>query len=483
MQINTNLDSLSAQQSYRRSALAADASVQRLSSGLRINSARDDAAGLAITTRLTSSVAGLGCAARNINDGISLLQVASGALSQIVDNFQRLRELAVQSGNGSNNESDRKALQREANELLASNVEIASHTQFNRLNLLDGSYSNQLQVGANASETIALAIPAVFEARAGTFVRVDVPLKQVNITGQVAGPLGAGDLTINGTPIGASTAGASAGQSAGSAYAIAAAIAAAKPVGITATATNSLSGAAAAAGGAIPNGALSVNGIPLGPISGADATALAASAAAAFAAAAGASGISASSSGATLTLTAADGRDISIAGAGPAGLLGLANGVRHGSVNLTNEATTSVNKVVIGGGNPGAAGFSSGAQMPTLTGATVNVERQLGSSGEAAIDLSSVDGAAAALAYIDGKIDGSNAIRSLLGATENRLAQVYNHVVEGEAIVSAARSRICDTDYASETTQLTRSKILQQAGVAIIAQANTLPNQALLLLR
>jgi flagellin len=482
MQINTNLDSLSAQQSYRRSALAADASVQRLSSGLRINSARDDAAGLAITTRLTSSVAGLSCAARNINDGISLLQVASGALSQIVDNFQRLRELAVQSGNGSNNESDRKALQREANELLASNVEIASHTQFNRLNLLDGSYSNQLQVGANASETIALAIPAVFEARAGTFVRVDVPLKQVNITGQAAGPLGAGDLTINGTPIGASTAGASAGQSAGSAYAIAAAIAAAKPVGITATATNSLSGAAAA-GGAMPNGALSVNGIPLGPISGADATALAASAAAAFAAAAGASGISASSSGATLTLTAADGRDISIAGAGPAGLLGLANGVRHGSVNLTNEATTSVNKVVIGGGNPGAAGFSSGAQMPTLTGATVNVERQLGSSGEAAIDLSSVDGAAAALAYIDGKIDGSNAISSLLGATENRLAHVYNHVVEGEAIVSAARSRICDTDYASETTQLTRSKILQQAGVAIIAQANTLPNQALLLLR
>lgn len=481
MQINTNLDSLSAQRSYQRSALAVDTSLQRLSSGLRINSARDDAAGLAITTRLTASVAGLGGAARNINDGISLLQVASGAVSDIVDNFQRIRELAVQSGNDSNNASDRRALQHEADELLASNFQIASQTQYNQLNLLDGSYSNQLQVGANASETITLAIPALFGQRGSTFVLADVPLRQVNLTGQVTGPIGAGDLKINKTLIGASTAGASAGQSSGSAYAIAAAITAANPVGITATAANSVSGAAAA-GGAIADAALSVNGIPLGPISGANATALAASAAAAFADAAGVSGVSASSNGDVLTLTAADGRDIAIAGAG-AGLLGLANGASHGSVNLTDVSSTSVHELLIGGSNPGAAGFSRGAQTSTPTGATASVLRAVGSGGASAIDLSSAAGATDALTYIDGKIDDSNAIRSLLGATENRLALVYQHVIDGAAILSAARSRIRDTDYASEMTQLTRGRILQQAGVAIVAQANALPNQALRLLR
>lgn len=102
MQINTNLGSLNAQGSYRRSALELNTSLQRLSSGLRINSARDDAVGMAISERLTSSVMGLSRAARNINDGISLMQVADGALGQIVDNFQRLRELAVQAGDGSN---------------------------------------------------------------------------------------------------------------------------------------------------------------------------------------------------------------------------------------------------------------------------------------------------------------------------------------------------------------------------------------------
>lgn len=481
MQINTNLAALNAQRSYWRSAAAMDTSLQRLSSGLRINSASDDAAGLAITTRLTSSVAGLGGAARNINDGISLLQVASGAVTQIIDNFQRIRELAVQSGNGSNNALDRQALQGEVDELVASNVEIASQTQFNGLNLLDGSYSSQLQVGANALETIKLAIPPVFVPRGSTSVLADVALSQVNITGQVTARLNAGDLRINGTLIGASAAGPSAGQGNASAYSIAAAITAASPVGITATAANSLSGAAAA-GGAIPNAALSVNGIPLGPISGANANALAASAAAAFAAVAGASGISASSSGGALTLKAADGRDITIAGAG-SGLLGLASGVSHGSVNLTDLSTTSGHKILIGGNNPGAAGFSAGAHASTFTGATASVLHAGGAGGEPKIDLSSVAGATNALTYIDAKIDGSNAIRSLLGATENRLALAYNHVTEGAAILSAARSRIRDTDYASETAQLTRGKILQQAGVAVLAQANALPNQALLLLR
>src|SRR5689334_10662862 len=153
--INTNVMSLNAQRNLSTSGMALSTSLQRLSSGLRINSAKDDAAGLAISQRMTSQINGLDQAARNANDGISLAQTAEGSLSAITDNLQRIRTLALQSANSTNSASDRAALNAEVQSSLAEIGRVASTTQFNGLNLLDGTFtSSQFQVGANANQTI-----------------------------------------------------------------------------------------------------------------------------------------------------------------------------------------------------------------------------------------------------------------------------------------------------------------------------------------
>ncbi len=484
MQITTNLGALAVQGSYRRSLIEAAASVQRMSSGQRINSASDDAAGLAIAERLTAGVNGLSQAARNADAGLVLVQTAGGALDQIIGNFQRMRELAVGAGNGGLGASDRAAMQQESNALVASNEWITADTSFNRLRLLDGSFSGQFQVGADVGDSVALSIPAVLAQRGAMSVTVSGMLRQVNATVQVAGAIGAGDLRINGTAIGASQAGAAPGQGSASAYAIAAAINLAAPLDVSASASNTLSGSAAA-GGLIPNGGLSINGVALGAISGASAAALAASAAAAIEAAAGASGVSASASGDTLTLTAADGRDIDISAlpGGYAGLLGLGEGTHHGSLTLSDVPVISNHSVTIGGNNPAAAGLAAGQLAAASTGQSGSGEVAGGAGGEPAVDLSSFAGATAALRYIDGKLASSGAIRAMLGATENRLSGARANIDSSAAVLAGARSRIRDVDYASESAQLTRSQILQQAATAMLAQANAQPRQALQLLR
>lgn len=155
--INSNIASLNAQRNLNTSQNSLNTSLTRLSSGLRINSAKDDAAGLAISERMTSQIRGLNQAVRNANDGISLSQTAEGAMSEIGNNLQRIRELAVQSANATNSASDRASLQAEAAQLTAEITRVASQTQFNGTNLLDGSFLNQsFQVGANANQTISI---------------------------------------------------------------------------------------------------------------------------------------------------------------------------------------------------------------------------------------------------------------------------------------------------------------------------------------
>lgn len=481
MQINSNLLSLHAQRSYQRAGEALGVSLQRLSSGQRINSASDDAAGLVISERLGADARGLRQAARNVNDGISLLQVADGAVGQIVNNLQRIRELAVQAGNGTNNGLDRKAIQQEVDALVASNLDIAGQTRFNRLKLLDGSYNTQLQVGANANDVIGLAIPFVFQPAASGMVSVNVPEQQVSVSAQVTGALSAGSLTLNGVAIPASVAGAGPGQNPGSAYAVAGAINASGATGVVASAANSISGTVAASGN-IGAGVLAINGVALGAIVGANANALAAAAAATINGAVGATGVSASSSGGTLTLSAADGRDIGLAG-GAFATLGQGLGNHVGTITVLDAASGGTHNLLVGGSNPGAAGLTGGAYASSNTGNTVTVLVAQGASGEPAIDMSSVEGATAALDYLDGKIDDSNAIRAYLGATENRLELAFDGAVGTATNLDAARSRIRDTDYASETAQLTRAQILRQAGASMLAQANALPQRALLLLR
>ncbi|MBA5639293.1 flagellin, partial [Duganella sp. LX20W] len=224
MQINSNLSALNAQRSYARAGTALGVTMQRLASGQRVNSASDDAAGMAIGARLTAGVRGLQRAAQNASEGISLLQVADGAMGEIMANYQRIRELAVQAANDTNSVADRAAIQHEADALVRANVDIASRAQYNHLNLLDGSYRTQLQVGDRAGATIDVAIPAVYRSDAGGSVQVDVPEQQVNLSGQVASALHAGDLTLNGKVVGAAVAGPGPGQSAASAWAAAAAV-------------------------------------------------------------------------------------------------------------------------------------------------------------------------------------------------------------------------------------------------------------------
>ncbi|MGL1833374.1 flagellin domain-containing protein [Rhodocyclaceae bacterium SMB388] len=194
--INTNVASLNAQRNLNTSQSLLNTSLQRLSSGLRINSAKDDAAGLAISERFTTQIRGLNQAVRNANDGISLAQTAEGALVEVSNNLQRIRELAVQSRNATNSVSDREALDAEVQQRVAEIDRIASQTQFNGLNLLDGSFVAQaFQVGANVGQTIEIA--EIADASTGglslaginvldptaaddVLTRVDVALSNVN---------------------------------------------------------------------------------------------------------------------------------------------------------------------------------------------------------------------------------------------------------------------------------------------------------------
>ncbi|MCK9285611.1 MAG: flagellin domain-containing protein, partial [Rhodocyclaceae bacterium] len=157
--INTNVSSLNAQRNLNMSQSALATSLQRLSSGLRINSAKDDAAGLAIADRMSSQIRGLNQATRNANDGISLAQTAEGALGETNNILQRIRELAIQSANATNSASDRVALQSEVNQLIAEMDRISNTTSFNGLKLLDGNFSAQtFQVGSEANQTISVSV-------------------------------------------------------------------------------------------------------------------------------------------------------------------------------------------------------------------------------------------------------------------------------------------------------------------------------------
>ncbi len=205
--INTNVSSLNTQRNLASSQSALATSIQRLSTGLRVNSAKDDAAGLAISERMSSQVRGLNVAARNANDGISLAQTAEGSLGKVGDMLQRIRELAVQSANATNSQTDRDALNAEVTQLKDEIGRVASTTEFNGTKLLDGSFTAQkFQVGANAGQTIDLSsIANVSLAALGTLTPPDTTtytqtLGAITPTAFATG-IAAGELTVNGVDI------------------------------------------------------------------------------------------------------------------------------------------------------------------------------------------------------------------------------------------------------------------------------------------
>jgi flagellin len=265
---------------------------------------------------------------------------------------------------------------------------------------------------------------------------------------------------------------------------VAAAINFANVRNVSASAANTFDGTAGATG-VLPAAAFSVNGIDVGPIGGLTAAARAASAAGAISATTATSGVSASASGGVLTLSSADGRDIILnqAVAGAVESLGLTLGTHTGTVTVTEAPRPGAHSLRIGGANPAAAGLSAGKLVSVIIGPPNLQPQTMYTRGEPAMDLSTFTGASEALDYLDAKIDEVSNIRAMLGATSNRLTAAADNAGNTADNLTASRSRILDADYASETAQLTRSQILQQAGMSMIAQANTLPGQALLLLR
>jgi len=460
--IFTNVASLNAQRALNSNSSALRTSFERLSSGLRINSAKDDSAGLAIAERFSSQVRGLNQASRNANDAISLAKTAEGGLTETTSNLQRLRELAVQSANDTNTASDRAAIQTEASALLAEIDRVSTQTQFNGQNLLDGSFSGKtFQIGANSGQTLSFEIDAASSSVMGA---------TANLTsGAVtATPLGAGDLIIGGVSISASSATDDQVSSTGndaSAIAKAAAInRGSADTGVTATADATSVAGGTVTSGTINAGDLLINGVDVGPVA-----VLASDSDGAFRNAINAissqTGVTASVSGGALTLAAADGRNIEIAGATPGTGSSLAAGVTTSTVSLESDEAISIT-----GATPANAGFGTGT---TPVNTAVNVGSQ---------SLATQAGASDAISVFDTALRQVAGMRAGLGATLNRLSSTINSLGISAENLDSARSQIMDADFASETASFSRNQILQQASAAMLAQANTSNQVALQLL-
>ncbi|WP_295376633.1 flagellin [Stenotrophomonas maltophilia] len=389
--INTNTMSLNAQRNLSTSGSSLATTIQRLSSGSRINSAKDDAAGLAISERFGTQIRGIDVAIRNANDGISLAQTAEGSLSEIGNNLQRVRELAVQATNATNSDSDRKALQAEVSQLVSEIDRVAKQSDFNGTKLLDGSFSSQLfQVGANAGQ--AIAIDQIVDAKTSSLGRAAF----------------AADIA------GADVAGAAAGTEVGG---------------------------------------FKVNGVTVDKVKFTNAATdkeVATSLVAAINAKTGETG--------------AVGKVIETAGA-------AAGDPSTFSITLSSikaDATLAVEASA-------TAGFAATSNAASAAGATVNVAQDL--------SVTSFKDASRAIEIVDKALGAINNTRADLGAIQNRFTSVVANLQTSTENLSASRSRIKDTDFAKETAELTRTQILQQAGTAMLAQANQVPQGVLSLLR
>src|SRR5689334_14945995 len=359
--INTNVASLNAQRNLATSQGQLATALQRLSSGLRINSAKDDAAGLAISERFTTQIRGLNQAVRNANDGISLSQTAEGALAETGNALQRIRELAIQSANSTNSASDRTALNAEASQLLSEVQRIAQSTQFNGQNILDGSFSSaQFQVGANANQTISFGIQGATTNLLGAY--------QATGSAVTSNAFDGAGFTINGVEVGVSAATSAAGVTADSATAKATAINSKSSLtGVTATAANSVVGTAPVARSGLASGALVINGISVGAVaSDTNAVTQGRNAAAAINAVTNQTGVTATADASTgaLTLAASDGRNIALtsSAATAAGAQAIQNATGLDISAGANASGHEVVNVTFGAGNldTGAPALATG---------------------------------------------------------------------------------------------------------------------------
>ncbi len=510
--INTNTMSLNAQRNLGTSGANLATSIQRLSSGMRINSAKDDAAGLAISERFTTQIRGANQAARNANDGISLAQTAEGALGEIGNNLQRVRELAVQSRSATNSDSDRQALNAEVQLLKQEIQRVAEQTNFNGTNLLDGTFTNQaFQIGANQGQTINIS--QVANANISKLGNWTSASHDASVTGGLpdGGAVEAVKSTsaVSGTFTAVDTTGATAFKlSVGGVDIIDRAAGTAVSAADIQTAINDKSDALKAAGISV-SGTVAGNNIQFSKADGSNFTiaqtggqAGSGFGGAGFAAAVtnGTQAVAASYNKTSFTIAGtvngAVGQPVTIEldGAKNAGdratqMVNAVNAKTHetgvtaalveGKVQLTGKEGNFTIGVVAGGDDAAAVKEQTG-----LTAAATNNYAAGGAkTGFADLDISSKDGADNAILAMDAALNSINSARADLGAIQNRFTSVVANLNTSSENMSAARSRIRDVDYASETAELTRNQILQQAGTAMLAQANQSSQNVLSLLR
>ncbi|MDN3430489.1 MAG: flagellin [Pseudoalteromonas tetraodonis] len=482
LSVNTNVASLNAQRNLSKSSDALGTSMQRLSSGMKINSAKDDAAGLQIANRLSSQINGLGVAQRNANDGISMSQTAEGAMQESSNILQRMRDLSLQSANGSNDANARAALQKEVGALQQELTRIAETTKFGGTSLLDGSFgTKQFQVGSNANETINVSLRDVSADAIGAYevkgiaTGLGSPTTQTAVLSTAVGAVATADLNINGVAI------PNAGVTGKGAADIADAINN-EATGVTATAKLdvSLAGLTSADDSVISlqKGGNVVDDYKLAEFGG-DIDRLASEMQA--------DGYDAVVEDGTLRLKAQDVDGIQMTGtAGTATLksnvtggAAVAGGATNNDISITSTLTLS---------SPNQIGISGSDVDDILGGTATNAIAATGGKGTLtsieSVDISGTtsDGAQAAINTIDAALAQIDAQRADLGAVQNRFGFTIANLANVSENVSASKSRIEDTDYAAETAKLTKNQIMQQAGTTILAQSNQLPQAALSLL-
>lgn len=420
--INTNIASINAQRNLTLNGATLNTTMQRLSSGMRINSAKDDAAGLAISERMNTQVKGLTVASRNSNDGISLAQTAEGALGKISDMLQRMRELAVQAGNATNSTEDRAKLQAEFRQMSDEVDRVAKTTNFNGQKVLDGTFGGAVfQVGANSGENITVG--ALVDTRSDQLSNINYAessAPNVNVGYNTASPPAPNTITNYNTSI---------------------------PAGGLTMTVPAVVGPPAYPAITVPLGEIKASSSPqerLGKV-------------------VEAINNKTMDHGVTAYVTRKEGSDL-----------------------VTIEFMSSK---TLDDGTPRNVEFGGPSFTPALTGlpGTINIVHPANSKvnqrGIAEDDISTQRGAWVALKAVDSAIDQVNAARATLGAVQARFEATVNNIDIQVENLSAARGRIVDADFAKETANLSRTQILQQAGTAMVSQANQIPQQVLQLLQ
>ncbi|MFG9601212.1 B-type flagellin [Pseudomonas aeruginosa] len=481
--VNTNIASLNTQRNLNASSNDLNTSLQRLTTGYRINSAKDDAAGLQISNRLSNQISGLNVATRNANDGISLAQTAEGALQQSTNILQRIRDLALQSANGSNSDADRAALQKEVAAQQAELTRISDTTTFGGRKLLDGSFgTTSFQVGSNAYETIDISLQNASASAIGSY--------QVGSNGAGTVASVAGTATASGIASGTVNL-----------------VGGGQVKNIAIAAGDSAKAIAEKMDGAIPNLSARARTVFTADVSGVTGGSLN------FDVTVGSNtvrlagvtstqdladqlnsnssklGITASiNDKGVLTITSATGENVKFGaqtGTATAGQVavkvqGSDGKFEAAAKNVVAAGTTTIVTGYVQLNSPTAYSVSgTGTQASQVFGNASAAQK----SSVASVDISTADGAQNAIAVVDNALAAIDAQRADLGAVQNRFKNTIDNLTNISENATNARSRIKDTDFAAETAALSKNQVLQQAGTAILAQANQLPQAVLSLLR